>query len=109
MFQKIYANGYYIEWSQYSATLLKKDVGLEKETIEEIINFCIDINIFDKKMYSKFNILTSRGIQKRYFLDCKRRKDIEIESDYLMIDPKEYGINVTTKNSNETETPLERG
>jgi hypothetical protein len=105
MFQKIYANGYYLEWNQYSSALLKKEIGLDKEKINEIIDFCLDINIFDKKLYSKFNILTSRGIQKRYFLVCKRRKDVELIKDYLLIDPKEYGVNASI----ETETQNRRG
>ena len=99
LFQKIYANGYYLEWNQYSAILLKKEIGVSKEKINELIDFCIEINIFHKKLYEDFKILTSRGIQKRYFTICKRRKEIEIIEKYLLINPADYGINVNTNNT----------
>lgn len=107
LFQKIYSSGYFLEWNEYSPGLLKKEIGLEKEEIIEMINFCLDINIFDKDLYSKFNILTSRGIQKRYFTVSKRRKELEeiINYDYILIDLSKYGINV---NDNKTETQNNR-
>ncbi len=104
LFQKIYANGYYLEWNQYSAILLKKEIGMSKEKIDEFIKFCLEINIFDKKLYSQYSILTSRGIQKRYFTVCKRRKEIEIIKEYLLVKPEDYGVNVNntdTQNQNE--------
>lgn len=105
LFQKIYANGYYLEWNQYSAILLKKEIGISKEKINEFINFCLEINIFDKKLYSEHNILTSKGIQKRYFTICKRRKEIELIKKYLLIKPEDYGFNV---NNDDTQTQDKR-
>lgn len=105
LFQKIYANGYYLEWNQYSPILLKKEIGMPKEKINEFINFCLEINIFDKDLYKKYNILTSRGIQKRYFTVCKRRKDIELIKEYLLVNPELYGINA---NNSDTKTQNKR-
>lgn len=106
LFQKIYANGYYLEWNKYSSILLKKEIGMSKEEIDEFIKFCLEINIFDKKLYSQYNILTSRGIQKRYFTVCKRRKEIEIIKEYLLVKPEDYGVNV---NNTDTQNQNERG
>ncbi len=106
LFQKIYSNGYYLEWNQYSAILLKKEIGMSEEKINEFINFCLEINIFDKRLYSKCNILTSKGIQKRYFTVCKRRKEIEIIKEYLLVKTEDYGTNVNNIN---TENQNERG
>ena len=99
LFQKIYANGYYLDWNQYSVILLKKEIGVSKEKINELIDFCIEINIFHKKLYEDFKILTSRGIQKRYFTICKRRKEIEIVEKYLLINPADYGVSVNNNNA----------
>ena len=106
LFKKIYSNGYYLEWNQYSAILLKKEIGMSEEKINEFINFCLEINIFDKRLYSKCNILTSKGIQKRYFTVCKRRKEIEIIKEYLLVKTEDYGTNVNNIN---TENQNERG
>ena len=102
MFQKIYSNGYYFEWNQYSSSLLKKEFGLEKEIITEIIDFCVKINIFDEKLYKEKNILTSKGIQKRYFTISKRRKELSeiIKRDFILIDLSKYGINVDNNSVN---------
>lgn len=107
LFQKIYSNGYYLEWNEYSPGLLKKEIGIEKEQINEMINFCLNINLFDKNMYSNFSILTSKGIQKRYFTVSKRRKELKeiIKNDYILIDLSRHGINVCNNN---TETQKER-
>lgn len=96
MFQKIYANGYYLEWNQYSPSLLKKEFGLERDMITELIDFCVKINIFNEKLYREKNILTSKGIQKRYFTISKRRKELSeiIKKDFILIDLSKYGINV---------------
>lgn len=105
LFQKIYSSGYFLEWNEYSPGLLKKEIGLEKEEITKMINFCLDINIFDKNLYLKFNILTSKGIQKRYFTVSKRRKELKeiINYDYILIDLTKYGINVSNKNTETTD------
>lgn len=107
LFQKIYSNGYYLEWNEYSPGLLKKEIGIEKDQINEMINFCLNINLFDKNLYSNFNILTSKGIQKRYFTVSKRRKELKeiIKNDYILIDLSKYGINVSNNN---TETQEKR-
>ena len=41
--------------------------------------------MFDKEKFLKYNILTSAGIQKRYFEIVKRRKEIELRGEYLCI------------------------
>lgn len=111
LFQKIYANGYYLEWNQYSPILLQKEIRLEDARIIEFINFCLDINIFDKTLYEKCGILTSKGIQKRYFTVCKRRKEVEIINEYLLVNPNDYGVNVNINSNNDNNNenmPLNR-
>ena len=81
---------------------MKKEIGIEKEKINEIIDFCLNINIFDKELYQKCQILTSKGIQKRYFTVCKRRKEVEIIKEYLLIKPQNYGVNVYNNSINDS-------
>lgn len=111
LFQKIYANGYYLEWNKYSPILLKKEIGIEEDKISEFIDFCLEISIFDKTLYSTYGILTSKGIQKRYFTVCKRRKDVEIINNYLLVKPGDYGVNVNNNppnnNNNKSQQPEE--
>src|SRR5690606_5483547 len=42
--------------------------------------------IFNQDLYDKHKILTSKGIQKRYKEIVRRRKDVNVIADYLLID-----------------------
>lgn len=46
--------------------------GTSEELVKSILFYCLEINLFSKKMYRDYFILTSKGIQNRYF-KVKRR------------------------------------
>ena len=107
LFQKIYGNGYYYEWNDDEKLLLSKQINLSAEQIDFYIESAFKRNIFDKNLYEKYKILTSKGIQKRYFEVSKRRKELSeiINVNYILVDLSKYGINV---NNNHTKTQDER-
>jgi len=77
------------------ADTLKKEDSLVKEVIE----FCVNNELFDKRVYDVYSVLTSRGIQKRY-RDVKKRSSVVIKEMYKISEEKI--INVTEKAINET-------
>lgn len=86
LLQKIYGEqGYYCEWTKEVALLFARKCGLGGNAVSEIVNASLKRGIFDINLYSKYGILTSRGIQKRYFEAVSRRKQIEIKNEYLLI------------------------
>ena len=87
--------GYYLENSEDLPHLINSLIGIEVQEIKEIINKAIDKEIFNKEMFEKYNILTSRGIQKRYLIASKRKKHIEIIKNYFLVDFSE-NKNVTS-------------
>ena len=77
LFQKIYREGYYTKWDNKILSLFSRKINAKKTTIEKVIETCFDENIFDRNLYEKYKILTSRGIQNRYLKickDCKMKK-----------------------------------
>ena len=50
--------------------------------------------IFDKNMFEKYSILTSKGIQERYFKAVDRRKQVFVKSQYLLVDCAHFSKNV---------------
>ena len=86
LLQKIYANNYWINWDNKAVIVFSNRVNVDKNKVIEVINSCIEWNIFSQKMFETFNILTSRGIQKRFFEITKRRNRIEVIEDYLLVD-----------------------
>ena len=87
LFQKIYeANGYYYKWSEDEKLLFSKRVNVDLNLINDYINSALKREIFCQNIYEKYNILTSKGIQKRFLEASKRRKRIEIIKEYFLID-----------------------
>lgn len=101
LFQKIYGQqGYYCEWTEDVALLFGKNVGLGGDAVSEIVRAAIKRGIFDSELYDKYQILTSRGIQERYFEAVSRRKEVEVRKEYLLIKVDQIYKNVCILNEN---------
>ena len=101
LFQKIYGQqGYYCEWTEDVALLFGKNVGLGGDAVSEILRAAIKRGIFDSELYDKYQILTSRGIQERYFEAVSRRKEVEVRKEYLLIKVDQIYKNVRILNEN---------
>lgn len=113
LFQKIYGQqGYYCEWTEDVALLFGKNVGLGGDAVSEIVRAAIKRGIFDSELYDKYQILTSRGIQERYFEAVSRRKEVEVRKEYLLIKVDQIyknvrilneNVNISSKNANISE------
>jgi hypothetical protein len=90
LWQKIYSNGYYMDWNEDTALLFSKKINSEKDKVNSVVNACLHRNLFNKLMYKAFKILTSAGIQKRYLIACSssKRKNIVMEERFLLINDK---------------------
>lgn len=85
LFQRIYGGqGYYCEWTNDVALLFSKNIGLGCNVVSEIVSAAIKRGIFDQDIYEKYQVLTSRGIQKRYFEAVSRRVNVEVKKAYLL-------------------------
>lgn len=91
LWQKIYAEkGYYCEWIERSPLLFLSNwfggnSGVTVSLIKDIVSRCLNNGIFDVKMYENYSILTSARIQEQYFNAVKRRKEILVQKEYLLV------------------------
>lgn len=86
LYQKIYGGcGYYCEWTKEVAALFANKVNVKVGAVSEIVEASFRRGIFDKDLYLRYNILTSRGIQKRYLKAVERRVEIELKKEYLLL------------------------
>lgn len=91
LWQKIYAEkGYYCEWIERSPLLFLSNwfggnSGVTVSLINEIVNRCLKNGIFDVGMYEGYSILTSSRIQEQYFGAVKRREEILVQKEYLLV------------------------
>lgn len=112
LLQLIYSNeGYYTTNGKDLALLIKKRINLDIDIITSCINAMISREIFDKDLYKKYNILTSRGIQKRFFDAAKRKKEVRVIREYLLTDINVYtnliSVNINNKNVSNNATKEE--
>lgn len=108
--QLIYQNeGYYVDGGDDLYLLIRRRIMIEKDNIQEIVMAAIDRDIFDKPMHKKYKILTSRAIQKRYFIAASRKKIVNVYKNYLLVCVNEYknihflGVNVVHQSPKEKE------
>lgn len=86
LLEKIYSNeGYYCEWNDDVALLFAQRNGMGANVVSEIIAACLRRCLFDRGKFEQCSILTSKGIQERYFEATNRRSFKNLESDYLLI------------------------
>ncbi|MGJ9384281.1 Lin1244/Lin1753 domain-containing protein [Salipaludibacillus sp. CF4.18] len=95
MFQKIYSNGYFLNWNEKQQILFSKKVSVDTNEVTDIINDCVKWDIFNSDLYERFGILTSRRIQEHYVRSTYKRSKVEMIEEYLLIDVSD-AKNVTT-------------
>lgn len=103
LLQEIYGKaGYYIEWTEEVALLFARKVGLGGSVVSEIVEASIRRGMFDKEKYDKYRVLTSKGIQTRYFEAVSRRKVLEVDYNILLVDVAQIltNVNIQAKNVN---------
>jgi hypothetical protein len=121
---QIYASGYYLPWDEDLPFIVSEISGLEEDTIQDIINYCITIGLFDKTVFDTHQVLTSHGIQERYISFCtvaKRKfpdntpylvvnlNPNQVNSDKKVVSSEQTLFNSEEINNNLEETPNNSG
>lgn len=86
LLQRIYGQGYYCRWTEEVALLFARQAGMDVKLLQEIVTSAVKREIFHRELWKKYGILTSRGIQRRYFDVVGRRRNIEVNPAYLLVD-----------------------
>lgn len=103
LLQRIYGGqGYYIEWTNEVALLFAKRIGFGAggSAVSEIVEASVKRGIFDRTLYEKYRILTSKGIQKRYFEAVSRRKSVSVKRAYLLVNATDFPKNANIFDKN---------
>ncbi len=71
------SEGYFYRWGydDGASTARKMGCGMGSGTIREIVGYCLQIGLFDKGLFDRWGVLTSRGIQKSYWAVAANRRD----------------------------------
>ena len=80
-------DGYFLRWDKDMPFLVAEELGIREGAVTDIVAKAVQVDFFDSVMYEKYSILTSRGIQRRYFkavADAKRI-GVQCNGDFLLI------------------------
>jgi hypothetical protein len=89
LWRKIYMiHGYYTEWTDKNIYLFAREIGVDAELINQVVESCFNEGIFHRDLFRKFQILTSRGVQKRYvkIVTEAKRKDCSIDVTHSLLE-----------------------
>ncbi len=101
LWQRIYGSeGYYCEWNDDVALVFARKINAGASVVSEIVARCIKRGIFDEGMFLKSGILTSHGIQQRYYDCAVRRKGEKIKPEYLLLCNTQNSDNVDISSKN---------
>lgn len=102
----IYRNGYFILWNDALKMLLLRGLpGISLELLEQIVTRLVRWGFFEQTLFSTVSVLTSKGIQERYFKAIKRRKDSS-NYPYLLVNVDNNKVNVSNNDINVNTNPI---
>ena len=88
---KIYRQGYFVHWDDDAALLFAKSVGdgSQHSCVKDVVHELLKRGFFERSIFERFGILTSRGIQRRYVEASIRRKGVWMFEELLLVDVSE--------------------
>jgi len=84
-------DGYFYRWAydDSASTARRMGGGIGSGTVEETVRFCLQIGLFDQRLFDGWSILTSRGIQRRFLAAIQGRRVKSVIADYWLLDDEE--------------------
>jgi len=95
--------GSFMEWDESTAFDVSDYFGLKETLVNEIVNYCCHVGLFNKKLLASESVLTSQSIQSRYMEICKRakRKDAKVPEKYLILPEESSKVQEEVKKTQE--------
>lgn len=87
------SKGYYLEINldKFEKVFVKKfDAKIEK--LKEVIETAIDLDIFNRKIYEKYKVLTNRKIQSSWYKYYIRTKELEVDKRIWLLDDQKLRV-----------------
>jgi hypothetical protein len=86
--------GCFIMWDADTAFDVAEYFGLEETTVDEIVNYCCYVGLFDKELLVNERVLTSHSIQERFTEMSLRakRKNFKIPEKYKIIQEESFKL-----------------
>lgn len=85
------SDGYFYRWGydDCASTARKMGCGIGSGTIREVVGYCFQVGLFHKGLFEKWGVLTSRGIQKSYWVVASTRRDKTVYKELWLLNSEE--------------------
>ena len=91
IWQSIYSGeGYFKLFDKDVCLLFATEIGEKADAVMNIINRAVERGLFNKELFEEHKILTSEGVQRRFFKCGERRKEIPVLKEYLLVSPDDF-------------------
>ncbi|WP_196603076.1 Lin1244/Lin1753 domain-containing protein [Pectinatus frisingensis] len=87
----IYRNeGYFLRWDNDMPFLIADEIGVSEGAVTATVDKAVQVDFFNADMYEKYNVLTSSGIQSRFFDAACRRSAVRYDARFMLINVSAY-------------------
>lgn len=85
------SNGYFYEWGydDCATTARKMGGGITSGIVKETVSYCLQIALFDEGVFDRWGVLTSRGIQRRFWSVLSERRSKIVYDEYWLLEEDE--------------------
>lgn len=104
----IYRNdGYFLRWSPDMSFLIADELGVSEGAVTATVDKAVQVDFFNANMYECYGVLTSEGIQSRFFEAASRRREVRYDARFLLINVNVYKnlVNVDNNSVNVDDNP----
>lgn len=96
----IYRNdGYFLRWSPDMSFLIADELGVSEGAVTATVDKAVQVDFFNANMYECYGVLTSEGIQSRFFEAASRRREVRYDARFLLINVNVYKNPVNVDNN----------
>lgn len=96
----IYRNdGYFLRWSPDMSFLIADELGVSEGAVTATVDKAVQVDFFNANMYECYGVLTSEGIQSRFFEAASRRREVRYDARFLLININVYKNLVNVDNN----------
>lgn len=86
-------NGYFLRWTYDDSASVARRIGggVGHQTVRDTVGLCLQVGLFDNKLFEEHGILTSRGIQRSFVPIFKKRRAKSVIAEYWLLNTDESG------------------
>lgn len=108
IFCNIYRDeGYFVEINSDLTFLIAEMLGISEDAVLKTVEKAVQVGLFDSHIYSTYQILTSKGVQDRYFPAAKQKTAAKVRREILIngVSISKNAVFIDDNSINNTDNP----